>query len=117
MISSTDKANFDRTSALTKLKRRELPADLGPDSAEDDGENFIATVSKKIDGAWVHVDGNMHPNHYKAILLEAKSLKLQGFIDYDQLKSAARRYILSVQTRCKAKGLKAPRMNTASLVR
>lgn len=97
--------------------------EIGPlldyEAVEDlpDAEMETTTVSKKVEGACVHIDGEKSPAHYKAILDVAKGLKLQGLIDYDRLKDAARRYILSVQHKCLAKGLKIPRINTISLMR
>ena len=86
----------------------------------DDEEDYckpIPVASEVIEGEMVHVDSSKYPSHYKAILDVAKDLKLDGTISYDDLKSAARRYILSVQTRCNEKNLNFPRMSTALLMR
>ena len=91
--------------------------DWNASDEEIDVMHPLTTVSKKIEGAWVHIDSEKHPDHYKAILTAAKGLMLHGIIGYDRCQGAARRYILSVQTRCNEKGFRAPRMTTASLLR
>ena len=75
------------------------------------------TISSVVEGILIHVDSEQHPDHYKAILDAAKTLAKQGLITYEQLKSAARRYMLSVQDNCAANGLVAPSsLNVASLI-
>lgn len=95
----------------------ELTHVLVPGDDEEDYCEPIPVASEVIEGEIVHIDSNKHPDHYKAILDVAKGLNLQGFVSYNDLKSAARRYILSVQTRCNEKNLNLPRMSTVSLVR
>lgn len=99
------------------LDEVELTAELRTGKGDIDFCMPVATVSERIEGELVHIDSERHPNHYKGVLDAAKGLELQGFGSYDDLKSAARRYVLSVQTRCNEKNLNIPRMSTASLMR